>query len=120
MAMITKVRIQNYKALHDVTLELTPIHVLIGPNDSGKTSVLEAIAALCRSVDHELSQAFLGAWKGRELFWQSSPNEPITLSVEIRVGDRVCAYELSISGAAEGRNLTLANEVGRFETDSLN
>ena len=43
--MIEKVRIQNYKALRNVTLELTPIHVLIGPNDSGKTSILEAVAA---------------------------------------------------------------------------
>ena len=37
--MIKQIRIQNYKALRDVTLDLTPIHVLIGPNDSGKTSI---------------------------------------------------------------------------------
>ena len=43
--MITRFRVQNYKALRDVTLDLTPMHVLIGPNDSGKTSVLEALAA---------------------------------------------------------------------------
>jgi AAA15 family ATPase/GTPase len=40
--MITRFRVRNYKALRDVTLDLTPIHVLIGPNDSGKTSILEA------------------------------------------------------------------------------
>jgi AAA15 family ATPase/GTPase len=44
--MIRTFRVQNYKALRDVTLELTPMHLLIGPNDSGKTSILEALAAL--------------------------------------------------------------------------
>jgi len=64
--MIKRFRVQNYKALRDVTLELTPLHILIGPNDSGKTSILEAIAALCRSVDHHLVKAFTGSWDGVE------------------------------------------------------
>jgi AAA15 family ATPase/GTPase len=58
--MITAFRVQNFEALRDVALDLTPIHALIGPNDTGKTSVLEAIDALCRSVDHNLSDAFEG------------------------------------------------------------
>ena len=69
--MITKLRVKNFKALRDVEISLTPIHVLIGPNDSGKTSILDAIAALCRSVDHGLADAFLGSWKGRELIWHA-------------------------------------------------
>ena len=56
--MITRFRVQNYKALRDVTLDLTPVHVLIGPNDSGKTSLLEALAALCRSVERPFSEVF--------------------------------------------------------------
>ena len=44
--MITRFQVQNYKALRDVTLDLTPMHVLIGPNDTGKTSILEAMTAL--------------------------------------------------------------------------
>jgi predicted ATPase len=44
--MLTQVRIQNYKLLKDVTLDLGRLAVLVGPNGAGKTSVLEAIAAL--------------------------------------------------------------------------
>lgn len=55
--MIKRLEVQNYKALRDITLDLTPIHVLIGPNDSGKTSALEAITALCRSVCTEVHHA---------------------------------------------------------------
>ena len=44
--MITRFGVKNFKALRDVELELTPLHVLIGPNDSGKTSILQALAAV--------------------------------------------------------------------------
>ena len=58
--MITRVSIKNFKAIRDASVDLTPVHLLIGPNDSGKTSVLEAIAAICRSVDHDATNSFLG------------------------------------------------------------
>ncbi|MHB1767925.1 MAG: AAA family ATPase [Phycisphaerae bacterium] len=45
--MIMQFHVKNYKALRDVTLPLTQIHVLIGPNDSGKTSILEALPLYC-------------------------------------------------------------------------
>ena len=82
--MITRFQVQNYKALRDVTLELTPIHVLIGPNDSGKTSILEAIAALCRSVDHPLEEAFMRDWNGSELVWKNTPDLPISFSMTVK------------------------------------
>jgi predicted ATPase len=69
--MITRFSVKNYKALRDVSLDLTPMHVLIGPNDSGKTSILEAMAALCRSVDRPIAEAFGGKWEGLELVWRN-------------------------------------------------
>jgi AAA15 family ATPase/GTPase len=41
--MIHKVRIQNFKSLRDVNIELERFTVFVGANGSGKTSVLEAI-----------------------------------------------------------------------------
>ena len=46
--MLTQFSVKNYKCLADVTLPLTPIHVLIGQNDTGKTSLLEAIRSGCK------------------------------------------------------------------------
>src|SRR6266436_6087291 len=90
--MITRFQVQNYKALRDVTLDLTPIHVLIGPNDSGKTSILEAIAALCRSVDHPLAHAFTGTWEGRQLVWMNK-RERISMAATV-VGNDEFDYDL--------------------------
>jgi predicted ATPase len=43
---IERLRIQNYGCIKDVTLALTPLHALIGPNDSGKSTVLMALRTL--------------------------------------------------------------------------
>src|SRR5207248_8570407 len=87
VAMIQRLKIENYKALRDVRIELTPLHVLIGPNDSGKTSVLEALAALCRSADQPLPNCFTGSWAGRDLVWHGATEPVVTLSAAGNVGD---------------------------------
>lgn len=41
--MLTSVRIQNYRCLRDVTLELGPLTVFVGPNASGKTAIADSL-----------------------------------------------------------------------------
>ncbi|MBO0948059.1 AAA family ATPase [Fibrella forsythiae] len=41
--MLKRVSIQNFKSLKDVTLNLQPVNLLIGPNNSGKTNFLKAL-----------------------------------------------------------------------------
>jgi predicted ATPase len=93
--MITTLRVKNFKALRDVEVKLTPIHVLIGPNDSGKTSILDALAALCRSVDHNLADAFLGSWKGTELVWAGKAGLPVSIEVDFD-NDIVPGYGITV------------------------
>jgi predicted ATPase len=47
--MIEKVEFRNFKALRDVSLDLERFTVLVGPNASGKTSVLEGLDYLARA-----------------------------------------------------------------------
>jgi predicted ATPase len=111
-AMITRLRVKNFKALRDVEIQLTPIHVLIGPNDSGKTSILDALAALCRSVDHDLADAFLGSWKGAELVWNGEHAVPVSITVDFE-DDGVTAYTMDVRFATRGRQAEIAEETFR-------
>ncbi len=43
--------IKNYGCIQDASLTLSPLHALIGPNDSGKTTILRAIETLACVVD---------------------------------------------------------------------
>lgn len=113
--MITKFKVRNYKALREVDLDLTPIHVLIGPNDSGKTSILEALAALSRSVDHPLGEAFTGFWDGRQLVWNGDPDLPVILEAEFAA--KPLAYRLASRFPNRGRGVVVEKEIIRTEED---
>jgi predicted ATPase len=120
--MIKRLRVKNFKALRDIEVELTPIHVLIGPNDSGKTSILDVIAALCRSVDHPLVHAFLGSWKGKELVWNGHLDLPVSIEVDFD-DDAIAGYGISVQFGMRDRQAVIMKEfvikgVERLELDS--
>lgn len=110
--MITRLRIKNFKSLRDVEVNLTPIHVLIGPNDSGKTSILDALAALCRSVDHDLADAFLGSWKGTELVWMGRPDLRVGIDVDVNE-DVVAGYGIAARFGARDKQVLAEEEIIR-------
>jgi energy-coupling factor transporter ATP-binding protein EcfA2 len=44
--MLTRLRIENYRCLREIDIPLDPLTVLVGPNGSGKTTVLRALSCL--------------------------------------------------------------------------
>lgn len=46
--MLTRFRVQGFKSLLDVELQLAPLVVLMGPNAAGKSNLLEALLLLSR------------------------------------------------------------------------
>ena len=113
--MITRFGVQNFKALRDIALELTPIHALIGPNDSGKTSILNALAALSRSTDLPLQQAFAGSWEGRELVWHGNAEGTVRLSAESIAEGFPFQYSLECRFPNAGRNVVVEDENATIE-----
>jgi len=103
--MITQVHIKNFKAIRDASVDLTPIHLLIGPNDSGKTSVLEAIAAICRSVDHSASESFLGRWQGLELVNSGAATSQVDIEINIQSEQSDTGYKISADFPDAGRQV---------------
>jgi len=53
--MINRLRITNFRGVKEGTLELSPITILLGPNNSGKSTILEALFLApnpCRKVPY--------------------------------------------------------------------
>ena len=48
--MITRVFIKGYKSLRDIDISLNPLTVIVGPNASGKSNLLDALGLLSRIV----------------------------------------------------------------------
>jgi predicted ATPase len=53
--VITKLIIDNFKAIEHLELDLRPFQVFVGPNDSGKSTILQALDLLSRSTTLEIT-----------------------------------------------------------------
>ena len=106
--MITRFGVRNYKALRNISLDLTPLHALIGPNDSGKTSVLEALAALCKSVDSLLNQIFPMGTVFTELLWDGAPGSALSFCCDLVDGEFAGTYQFDCTPPAPGASFLSA------------
>ena len=77
---LSRFRVRGYKCLEDVEVALTPIHVLIGPGDSGKTSLLEAISAFYGRLKTPATQWFPAVAGARDLITHGSSVPTIDLA----------------------------------------
>ncbi|MGO8680441.1 MAG: AAA family ATPase [Limisphaerales bacterium] len=50
--LIRKVHIENFKRWESLDAELKPLDCLVGPNNSGKTTLLQALALFDFGVHH--------------------------------------------------------------------
>lgn len=58
--MIESVRFKNFKALRDVEIKLERLTVLVGPNASGKTSILQCLHCLSRLAHEDPAHVLTG------------------------------------------------------------
>lgn len=58
--MIDRIRIQNFKSIVNMTIDLGRINVIIGTNGCGKTNILEAITFASAASQNKLDNEFLG------------------------------------------------------------
>ncbi len=77
---LSRFHVRGYKCLEDVDVALTPMHVLIGPGDSGKTSLLEAISAFYGRLKTPATQWFPATDREGELVTQGNRVPAIDLA----------------------------------------
>ena len=59
--MIRKIKIENFKSIHSLEMELGRFNVFIGENGCGKTNILEAIGMAGAASAKKLDNEFLGS-----------------------------------------------------------
>jgi predicted ATPase len=95
MPMITRLHLTGYKSIHYLDLPLTPLTVLLGPNDAGKTSLLEALGALSRAVATPIDKVLAGDEALPVVAWRGSSPPAIRWEVELEA--------ISAGGGGHGR-----------------
>lgn len=78
MPKLSNITIGGFRGLRDLRLrDLGKVNLLVGPNDSGKTSILEALAIFCRPLD--LRVWIDAAWRREAML---NPEDSFFLSLE--------------------------------------
>jgi predicted ATPase len=112
--MIRRVRIENYKSVPNLTLDLGRLTVLIGSNGSGKSNILEAIALASAAVQDKLDNEFLSSRGIRvtetrfmrsafdKLATTREPRKTLTQKSNRRPIERAVASDKTINISVEG------------------
>ncbi|HUV80620.1 MAG TPA: AAA family ATPase [Candidatus Bathyarchaeia archaeon] len=78
--MLSKIKIENFKSIENLELELAPLTIFVGPNSSGKSNVLESIAILAQTpkLRERIVKSLLGSLEyGEFVQYPSSRDFPI-------------------------------------------
>lgn len=70
--LIENIRVRGLLSFRDVSLEMRSLNVLIGPNASGKSNLVE-IMALLRGLPRDLPDFFLRSGGTSDWLWKGSP-----------------------------------------------
>jgi predicted ATPase len=125
--MIKRLHVKNFLSLRDIDLELTQRNVLVGPNMSGKSNLIDCLAFLTRVATSSVRQAFIDRNGFTEIVWKGMPSEQrisISLSYEQNVEHGAPTnyqYEISILGSQAGfvtieKEIIVAEKEGRTFT----
>lgn len=93
--MIQRIRIQNYRSLLDVTVELSPLTVLIGRSGTGKSNFVQAVRFLRNLL--RTRNADVNANGGAPILNVDHPQEPIAFRVSFSVEGYEDAFEYGLS-----------------------
>ncbi len=72
--MITQITIKRFKQIADETINLGPVVVLAGPNNSGKTSLLQAFSLLAKAIK---------VWAAKRLDNQTQQNQRTGVAINL-------------------------------------
>ena len=79
--MLERVHVENYKCLRDVTVDLEKLTILIGPNDSGKSSFLDVLIKLGKIATKQFAETFKGDTGLENLVWRKEGNRNIVWEI---------------------------------------
>ena len=102
---VSKLRVKNFRSIGDIELEFSPITLLVGPNASGKSNIVDALRFVSDAMRWDLERAIsarhgvgaISRWRGDE-----SPLD-FEIGVHVESGGYLVDYNFRVEGAPDGR-----------------
>ena len=84
--MLEYVKIENYRSLANVQLEMRPLTVLIGPNGGGKSNFLDALLLLAQGANGDLARGVERRFGMQSLVYEGAEPSFRKIFLELRFG----------------------------------
>ena len=114
-AMITRVRLENYKSIKSCDVQLEPLTFLVGPNGSGKSNFLDALSFVSDALQYSFDYAISSRSGGKRIiFHQSSESSEniFNINLEFTMTNELHAvYNLSVKVASENNQNDFGSEI---------
>jgi len=110
----TQIQVKGYRALADVTFDLHPLTVMIGPNGCGKTSLLEIFQLLKETAQGRLGDAIaaVGGFNALLAHFSDIPSRmEVALQVDVAspLSPEPVSYHLALEPWAVGYRIAFEN-----------
>jgi predicted ATPase len=104
--MITKLHIENFKSLKNVTINTKELNLLMGLNGMGKSSLIQVLLLLMQSRKLEnnileLNEVLTKIGTGKDAFYQFSNDADESIVLEIITGQEVFRWDFTYSADKE-------------------
>ena len=112
---ITRIRAKNYRSIREIDLELGSLTVLVGPNASGKSNVLDVLRfirdAISRGLDYAISQRY-----GMRVIQHRSDSD-VEIGFTATIRDLTLDYNFVLTSDQNGNGL-VKREYGSYKLDT--
>ena len=106
---LKKLVVKNFKSLRDCEIELDKFNVLVGPNASGKTNLIEVFQLLRKIYVEKETNPFLEWWGYNNVVWAGKEELPITVGMLLDVDGYDVYFETTFTGT--GGSFRILREV---------
>lgn len=85
--MLKKIEFHNWRSIQDQTIDLGPVNLLIGPNATGKSNVIDALRLLAEAVQTDLETAVTRRGGLESVRFRGAANDKVTIAIDYFVPD---------------------------------
>ncbi len=96
--LVSELWIKNFKSLRDIKLRLSQFNLVVGPNGSGKTNLIDALEFFRDALTTDrLPRPWRKWWRPENIVWMRDESLPLAFGFKLSMDELRVTYEVTCS-----------------------